>query len=340
MGQQNSKITTIEHTNWQGEPAIRLCAGGYEAIMLPKIGANVISLKYLEEGLHILRTPEDLASFKARPQSYGIPVLFPPNRIEDGTFIVGESTYHFPINSNHNNHIHGFLHTRPWVVTRLDVLNEDAVEAEVVFTADKNTDFFPYFPHEFQFTLVYHLSSEGLMQKASITNQSKQPMPFGLGYHTALRVPFHPNSSPDDYRLLISIGTRWELNERMLPTGVQLPLSDEEMDFRGNGKRPFGPALDNHYTALPLIIRGTSFHGAKLEDQSKNLRLIYEVGENYKHWMIWNGSGNDGFICPEPQTWTVNAPNLSLPHEITGLKILAPGETWKETCRLYIRHIE
>ena len=338
---QCNPTTTIEHIQWQGEPAVRLLAGGYEAILLPQVGANLISLKYLHEGLEFLRTPDDINAFKSHPQAYGIPILFPPNRIEDGTFTIEETTYHFPINAvKHHNHIHGFLHTRPWIVTRMDILNDDAVEVEVVFHADKNTDFYQYFPHEFQFTLTYRLSSEGLKQTASVSNKSNRPMPFGLGYHTALKVPFHPESIADDYRILLSIGKRWELNDRMLPTEKQLPLSEDEMLFRGNGRRPFGPPLDNHYRALPMIIRGSSFHGAKLEDRSKNLRLIYEVGEKYKHWMIWNASGNDGFICPEPQTWVVNAPNLSLPPEVTGLTILDPNETWKETCQLYIRHID
>jgi len=340
MSLQNSKIATIEQTTWNGEPAIKFYAGGYEALLLPGIGANLISLKHVEDNLDILRTPEDLATLKARPSVYGIPVLFPPNRIADGKFTIGETTYQFPINSGHNNHSHGFLHTRPWTVARLDVLDKDTVEIEMIFHCNSETDFFKYLPHEFTFSLTYRLSPEGLTQIAKVTNHSDRPMPFGLGYHTALKVPFHPDSIGDDYRLWLSVGTRWELNERMLPTGVQLPLSDNDMNFRGNGKRPLGPARDRHYTALPLLIRGSSFHGAKLEDQSKNIRLIYEVGPEYKHWMIWNGSGNEGFVCPEPQTWAINAPNIPMPTELTGAKTLEPGETWEETCRLYIRYLD
>lgn len=340
MEQRNSLETKAEQTSWQGEPAVHFCAGGYEALMIPGIGANVIELKDTVRGLNLLRTPKDAESFKARPQVYGIPVLFPPNRIEDGTFEAAGKVYHFPVNEvNRNNHIHGFLHTRPWKVTKIGAVSKGIAEVEVTYKADSTSDFYNYFPHEFECKLLYRLSSAGLKQTISITNNSSSPMPMGLGYHTAFSVPFHPESTGEDYRMWVSVNERWELSERILPTGKRLPLTEKEMSYRNQGMPPLGDPIDKHYTVLPLNINGKEFHGAILEDTSKGLRLVYEVGKGFKHWMLWNMDGNSGFVCPEPQTWVVNAPNVKLPDEITGMKLLAPGETWEETCKIFVQEI-
>ena len=43
--------------------------------------------------------------------------------------------------------------------------------------------------------------------------------------------------------------------------------------------------------------------------------------------MIWNCRQEGSFICIEPQNWRINAPNLDLPREESGLDVLADQET-------------
>ena len=43
--------------------------------------------------------------------------------------------------------------------------------------------------------------------------------------------------------------------------------------------------------------------------------------------MIWNCHQEGSFICIEPQNWRVNAPNLDLPREESGLGVLGSQET-------------
>lgn len=65
---------------YHNERAVYLRAGGYEAIMLPDIGGNLISFRDLDKGYRFLHEPtsEEMPGFKARPMIHGIPVLFPP----------------------------------------------------------------------------------------------------------------------------------------------------------------------------------------------------------------------------------------------------------------------
>jgi aldose 1-epimerase len=329
----------VEKITWLGEPAVYFAAGGYEALLVLSVGANVVKLNHIEKGLNLLRTPEKPEVFKASPETYGLPLLFPPNRIEDGTYTANGITYNLPINdTKFHNHIHGRLGHLPFNLLRSEVIEEAAaVEVEVNFISDDdNNIIFSYFPHEFECRLAYRLSEKGLEQRVTFINNSKAPMPLGVGFHTAFQVPFHPQSKREDYRLILSADERVELSCRSLPTGRMIPLNELEANYRENGMMPFSFPLDTPYTVKPVYVDGCEYHGAVLVDTSKNIRLFYEVGSDYKHWTVWNCGGGTNFVCPEPQTWVINAPNVNLPDEVTGFKLLPVGESWSEVCRIYV----
>ena len=55
-------------------------------------------------------------------------------------------------------------------------------------------------------------------------------------------------------------------------------------------------------------------------------RLICQR-DDYRFIMLWNGGGGQGFVCPEPQSWATDAPNLALSWSETGMRAIAPGES-------------
>jgi aldose 1-epimerase len=73
----------------------------------------------------------------------------------------------------------------------------------------------------------------------------------------------------------------------------------------------------------------------ELTDHRRKVKLIYDAGMKFKFWMIWNNNSGGEFFCPEPQTCLVNAPNLPLSLDHTGVITLRSGEIWSETSRLY-----
>jgi aldose 1-epimerase len=129
----------------------------------------------------------------------------------------------------------------------------------------------------------------------------------------------------------MTLGQRWELDARMLPTGKHQILTEQEEAMKGAGVYPFFEAMDNHYTAQSQNGRNR----AVLTDLRQQVSLVYDAGSSYKQWMIWNNNANPGFFCPEPQVNLVNAPNMEMPPEDIGLFALAPGELWEETSLLY-----
>ena len=329
----------VEEILWHGEPAISLAAGGYKALVLPEIGANLISLSDETRQLELLRCPKDANELKQNPVIYGVPVLFPPNRIGNGVFETEEKVYHFPVNETDlNNHLHGFLHNVPWQVMDADVYGDQA-RVELAFSCNEKTVMFEYFPHKFEIRLQYTLSLKGLEQIIKIHNQGSEKMPLGLGFHTCFNIPFHPMGKADSYRLKVSVDKKVEYDKRYLPTGQLLGLNDFEKLYPEVGVIPQGELISEYFTSRDMIVDGENFHGAIIEDLERKIRLVYKVDHHYKHWVLWNGSATEGFVCPEPQTWMVNAPNTKLPNDVTGFQLLEPYRVWEAATFIYVKEI-
>lgn len=330
----------IEKIDFLGMEAIHFEAGGYDAIMVPEIGANVIKLSHKATGAEILRTPtaDEIETFKTRPQIFGLPLLFPPNRIEDGTYTFESHQYQYPITiSDQNNYHHGIIKSEPFILTRTET-GTDWVEVEASYFSNLfNNAIYKNFPHELICKMTFRLSAEGLKQTTTFINLGKDNMPVGMGFHTPINVPFTENGNRNDYRLKLSAGKRWEMSNRTLPTGKLDDLGSEEAPLRDEGIVTFGKAIEWALTNEPLQIDGREYSGAILTDTAKNLSVYYETDKQFKHWTLWNNGGEVPYICPEPQSWATNAPNLKLPAEITGFQFIAPGKEWSAVTRLYVK---
>lgn len=320
---------------YQGQRAIYLRADAYEAVMLPETGGNLIAFQDRITGCRFLREPsqEELARFRENPVVWGIPVLFPPNRYEDGRFPWRGRIYQLPVNEGErDNHLHGFLHAIPWEVESFGSKGSESF-VTVAVRIDEDHPVYRRFPFRFTIRLRYALSPDGLAQQVTVRNDGDEPMPCLLAFHTTLNVPFAPGSKESDYSFKLTAGRRWEMNERMLPTGAFMELAPEEEAMKGAGADPFWTSLDHHYTAEPQMGRNRM----ELTDRKRGMTLVYDVGTSYKQWMLYNNGGRGEFICPEPQVNLVNAPNSDLPAEEIGLFGLEPGEIWEERARLYVK---
>lgn len=321
--------------HFHDEHAVWLEWGTYEAAVLPNVGANLIAFRDTAKQFAVLREPsaEDMDSFRANPVVHGIPVLFPPNRYEDGTFTWNGRTYTFPINeARTGNHLHGFFHTAAWRVDSFGV-NEVESYVNLSISIDESHPIYTYLPHRFTISLRYTLNGDGLFQHVMVKNDGEDAMPCLLAFHTTINAPFASGSSHEDYRFTMTTKERWELNERMLPTGKFQPLLLEEEAMKTTGISPYWAPMDNHYTSSAPNGRNRM----ELTDTRLGVTLVYDAGTAFKQWMIYNNDATPGFFCPEPQTNLVNAPNVDLPAEQTGFVSLEPGEIWEETSRLYLR---
>ncbi|MDF2924955.1 MAG: aldose 1-epimerase [Paenibacillaceae bacterium] len=317
------------------EQAVWLKAGRYEAALVPGVGGNMLAFRDTQTGYRFLREPaaDEMDAFRTKPGAHGVPILFPPNRYEDGKFPWRGTTYQLPVNDpKGGNHIHGYVHTVPWTV---EEFGAGAAESfvTVALKVDVGHIVHQHLPFKFTMKLKYTLSENGLAQHLFVKNDGQEEMPCLIAFHTAINAPFAPGSSAEDYLLKATIGQRWEMSERTLPTGRYLPLSREEEAMKNEGVNPYFQVLDNHYTVATQGGRNRM----ELTDKKEGVTLVYDVGTSYKQWMIWNNGACGKFFCPEPQINLVNAPNTDLPAEEIGLFGLAPGEIWEETARFYVK---
>jgi aldose 1-epimerase len=330
----------IEKISWQGLDAVLLETNVYEAIIVPSMGANLVKLYNKTLEIDILRTPkaEEMETFLDRPQIFGVPLLFPPNRIEDGKYNFAGKEYQYPITiPAQNNYHHGIIKSQPFTVTNTR-FSSDAVEVEACYFSNKvNNAIYTDFPHEFVCKIRFILTDKELTHIVTFTNLGTDPMPLGVGYHTPICLPFSKNTEKSDYKLRLSVGKRWELTDRNLPTENLLDLSEEESLLRTGGMVVTGKPIEIALTDEALTENGKPYHGAILTNQKDNISVFYETDSQFKHWTLWNNGGEVDWVCPEPQTWAINAPNLKLPAEITGMQAVEGGKSWSGTTWFYAK---
>jgi aldose 1-epimerase len=318
-------------------PAIILRAGAYSAAICPAMGANCFRLEY--EGASLLRTPPSFAVFHENPNVFGMPLLFPPNRIRGGKFVFQGRTYSLPVNEEaRGHHIHGFLSSTlfrtledelavaPGSIQSSTVPIQAGASCRAAFSFEATKDS-PYssFPHAFRVELSYSLdSNEGLSQRLKVENRGDSDMPLGLGFHTAFNCPFIPGTAPGDYRLRLAVSSEILLDpETIIPTGKSVSGNELIAALRGEGIPPQGRALSSHFRGS----REASPREAVLSHVPTGRSIIYRVDPIFAFWTLWNQGGDRAFVCPEPQTWMIDAPNSALPPEESGFRFLAPGES-------------
>ena len=290
-------------------------AAGQKAMILPEVGGELIELCI--DGIEVFHKVESLEAVKAECTSYGLPILFPPNRIDGGHFTFAGKEYQFEVNEPATgNSLHGFLHKEPWEIEALQD-SDDEVVVRLFYHAEPGWAHYDVYPVTFLAEVIYTLNKEGLFQEVRITNTGKEVMPYGLGWHTAFRIT--PSTVMN-----IAVGNRVEMSERILPTGNLLPLSEDEQKLRAEGLNPVYAEMDDHFTAKPFA---SGINGAVLTHKEEGTRVIYTVDPFYKHWMVWNCNQEGSFVCIEPQNWRVNAPNLPIPAEESGMGSIEAGET-------------
>lgn len=288
--------------------------GGWSAEFSPTCGGRLIRLR--RNGFDLLRTPATEAELREGPYVYGIPVLLPPNRIDGGTFRFRGRRCQLPLNEpQRNNHLHGLLTTREWEV------RHSGVDTVALGCSVKAADGLGV---PFDVEIRYEFSGRTMTQRTVVRNNGNLPMPFGIGFHTVFRAPRRARLTAAEFR--------WEVvPPRFLASGKKLPWSE----FNPNDWfDPSRQVISCHFPMETKKLDGQPFRGALLDYGA--LRVRYESGPEFRHWCLWNRDPASGFLCPEPMSWMVNAPNLPLPPEVTGFQAIAPHDTWNGVNRISV----
>jgi len=290
---------------------IEIRGGGFSAKINADRGGNCISLIHHASGAHILREPDYSAPLD-NPFLYGMPLLFPVNRISGGTFTFEGREYRFPINEPATGcFIHGTLHETPFAAADI---GEDHVRC--TYRADAAH---PYhgFPHDFSVELTYSLAADGLTLRTKVTNHSDTAMPLMIGFHTTFNVPFLPDGRAEDVRVLAEVGETIERGTDFLPTGHVLAADETLKQLCAGDFAPAGVHISRH-----CDVSGTALLG--LCDRASGHRVIYRNDAAYAYRLIFKGEDSP-FICLEPQNCGVDCANSPLGRERAGFSVLPAG---------------
>lgn len=304
---------------------ISIGRGDWSAVIDVEHGANCISLGNEKYGGKLLREPP-MGQELDNPYLYGMPILFPVNRIESGSFEFEGRKYVFPINEPATNcHLHGELHK-----TGFELTNKTDSKITCRYVAAKDT---PYlcFPHEFEIVMEYELKDDGFYHTVTVIHLSELNMPLFLGFHTTFNTLFTKNSKAEDIRVFANISEEYERNMEVnyLPTGIKPPFDAVSTSLSDGTYKPFAGKISRHYRG-----KGQMW----ITDIGNNLRVVYENDEKYGFRLIYNG-GSDGYICLEPQTCLANCQNSPFPREEGGFDFLQAGESKTYRSRIFLEKI-
>ncbi len=300
------------------EKIVEIKAANYISKINLSKGANCISLINQKYGANILREPNCLSQIE-NPYVYGMPILYPANRISGGKFWFQGREYRFPVNEIKTNcHLHGNIHNEQFEIV---LMCDDFVKCRFVKSESAQC------PDSFKIEISYFLSAKGLEQKTEIFNLSNHAIPNFLGFHTTFNIPFIAGAVPEDITVKADVGEEIERDmENYLPTGNILPEDDITCRIKNAMFSPIERKVSRHYKTCGDGIM-------EIRDNGKRLKIVYENDKKFAWRLIYNGNA-DEYICLEPMTSMVNCQNSPFDRDFAGFDSIEPN-----TSKVYISKI-
>ncbi len=304
---------------------ISIRCGYWSAVIDTEHGANCVSLQNEKYNAKLLREPpidRELDNLYL----YGMPILFPVNRIENGRFEFEGRKYVFPINEPATNcHLHGELHR-----TAFELIYKTDSKIRCRYSATKSEPYLS-FPHEFELVMEYELKDDGLYYTVTVMNLSEHNMPLFLGFHTTFNTLFTAHSKPENMMVFADVFEKYEryMELNYLPTGAKIPFDATSIALSDGTYKPFDGKTSRHYRGQGIM---------SITDIGKRLRVVYENDEKYGFRLIYNG-GSDGYICLEPQTCLANCQNSPFSRKEAGFDFLEVGERKTYRSRILLTEI-
>jgi aldose 1-epimerase len=232
------------------------------------------------------------------------PLLPFGNRVRDNRFSFNGQAFTLTPNQPWDRH---YLHGDGWL-TRWNVLA--TTDSEVSFGMQHAAG--PESPYAFAAEILYKLRADVLSVTLTVSNQSEQPLPFGLGLHPYF--PLTPRTT------LQASATGWFVEEAEFMPGT-LEAVPDALDF-SEARRPPRQWINNGFTG---------WNGrAKIVWPENSLALTITGSTGFRDYFVFMSDTRfePGFLgdyfCFEPMTHRADAHNMEA---LGGLAVLAPGET-------------
>lgn len=216
-------------------------------------------------------------------------------RIEDNAFHFRGRSYQLSPNTHEPLVLHGDGWLRPWSVIQ-------ATQTSVRLHLESET----HSSSPFQYAAEQHIEllEQGLRMRISVTNQGRESLPFGIGFHPYL--PLSPGSS-----VCFASSAMWSERDNHLcgeRHGLTSPL-----DFSKPRQVPDN-WINNCFE---------NWSGVAEIRRSSGQILNLSADPIFNWLMVYKPSGRSDFLCLEPMS---HRPNSHDDPESGGLVSLEPGE--------------
>ena len=156
-------------------------------LLISDFGAEMISFKF--DGFEYLRSPDEKYFNRVSP------CLFPvTGRFMDGYYIHNGKKYNMPLN--------GFAMNKTFETKAIS-------NTELKMTLREDEDSLKIYPYKFLLEIKYTLKDNSVKISYRVKNNSKEPMPYSIGNHTAYKWPLVDGDNPNSYFI------RFEKNENL-----------------------------------------------------------------------------------------------------------------------------
>ena len=280
---------------------LRLVCGDMRCDVVPALGAAIAGLWHGE--LPVLRST-DAATLTSARAAGSYPLVPFSNRIAQASLKWNGTSHPLVQNFPPEPHaIHGIGWQRPW-----DVLDADPQFVLLSFEHRPDADW----PFAFDCSQALRLDNDALALSLSVTNQSGQPAPFGLGWH-----PYFVKRAGS--HISFAASGRWEMGDDNLPT-----------------HRLASQGLDADCAVLDI---DHCFDGWTGSLHLRDAWLHTCVSSNLQRLVVFTNTSRD-FVAIEPVSHVNNAINIagSRPEYLRelGVQTLQPGESMTAQMRIQV----
>jgi aldose 1-epimerase len=272
--------------------------------IIPSIGGMLSQLNWSGDVIKIpFSSQYPLATNPYHPSALLSPWV---NRVRNGNYSFEGRNYQLPINEeNLGNAIHGLLARKPF---SYQIEGSKAI-VRFEYQAEEKAYPFPFettLTYEFDANNVFHMQFEA-------KNTGDGNMPFACGWHPYFKLPEGE---------LAEWNIRFDSLSKFHSDSQMIPLREEPYDA-SHGVNLGEETLDNVFRLKPMDKHQTVF------ESGKSTLSIEQSSIDFPFLVVF-APENENCLAIEPMTANTDAFNTG-----DGLRILAPGETFLSTVKIW-----
>lgn len=288
-------------------------ADGLWRAQISPVGASLVSL--WRSDVEIVASPYD-EPLRALAGSVMAPW---PNRLEDGTWKLGNREFAAAVNDTYgNNANHGLVFDKAF-----DVVNHtDSLLSLETKIFDERA-----YPFEILLTLTYALENDGLQISFEAVNHAAEAVPVAFGLH-----PYFV--AEEDSELELNARTWVQKNSRNLPT-LSTPIDSSSAAQQGRNRIA---VLDIDDCFTDLIANERGYFVTTISRPSNSVIVEIEQSRALSYLMLYKlqevEKKKRTLIAVEPQTSKAN-----FLRNLEGQELLQPNQALDARCQIKLRKI-